>query len=69
MPPAEELWLVQRVIDGTMRTIAARGSAKNAMRSFVARYGPPPGEDFGVKRRGDGGWTYFRTTSRGIRSI
>lgn len=61
------MFIVWRIADGTMRTIVARGSEKNAMRTFVARYGPPVGEDFGVKRRGAGDWTYFRTTSRGIR--
>lgn len=63
------MFLVRRVADGTVRTIVARGSEKNAMRSFVARYGPPVGEEFAVKRRGDGDWTYFRTTNNGIRSV
>jgi hypothetical protein len=63
------MFLVRRLEDGTMRTVTARGSTRNAMRVFVARYGPPVGEVFGVKLRGEDEWSYFKTTSSGIRQV
>lgn len=53
-----------------MRTVTSRGDVRHAMREFVARYGPPVGEIFGVKVRGDSSdWTYFKTTHSGIRQV
>lgn len=63
-----QLYLIRREADGTMRTVQAT-STKGAMRVFVARYGPPSGEAFGVKLRGEGYWEYYSVTSRGIRRL
>jgi hypothetical protein len=66
--PAKQTYLIRRMADGTQRTIIAQ-SPRGAMQLFVAGYGPPIGEDFGVKIRGEGGWEYFRVTSGGIRKL
>lgn len=63
-----DLYLIRREETGHMYTVQAT-STKNAMRTFVARYGPPAGEVFMVKPRGEGNWEYYSITSRGIRQI
>lgn len=66
--PVKQTYLIRRIADGTQRTVVAQ-SERGAMVLFVAGYGPPVGEDFGVKVRGELGWTYFRRTKTGIRKL
>jgi hypothetical protein len=61
-------FLVRRLEDGTMRTVQAN-TPRGAMQSFVAQYGPPIGEEFGVKERGSGDWEFYRVNSGGIRRV
>jgi len=66
--PAKQTYLIRRLADGTQRTVQAF-SGRGAMQVFVAGYGPPVGEDFAVKVRGEDGWEHFRVTSGGIRKL
>lgn len=62
--PVKKSYLVRREADGTQRTIVAQ-SERGAMVLFVVGYHPPAGEDFRVKERGDGGWTWYRVLGGG----
>lgn len=66
--PAKQTYLIRRLIDGTQRTVIAM-SPRGAMMLFVAEYGPPMGEEFAVKVRGEEGWTGFRIGRGSIRKI
>jgi len=69
--PLKQTYLIRRMADGTQRTVIAQ-SYEGAMVLFVAGYGPPDGEDFGVKPRGEGDWEYYRrtnSTDKGFRKL
>lgn len=61
--PARETYLVQRVDDGTFRSVIGY-SHRTAMKQFIADYRPPAGERFRVKPRGHGEWMEFKVESR-----
>ena len=60
---AKEAYLIQRVEDGTFRTVQAH-SHRSAMLRFIAEYKPPVGERYRVKPRGHGCWEEFKVHSR-----
>lgn len=62
--PAKQTFLVRRLANGTQFTVHAF-SPDGAMRLFIAGYGPPIGEDYGVKVREQDGWYRFRVTGKG----
>lgn len=65
----QQAYLIRRLEDGTMRTVQA-SNPRGAMRLFAASYGPPMGELYAVKARGEeSAWEVFKVTSGGLRNM
>lgn len=68
--PKKVTYLVRRELGGSMATIQAQ-SVRGAMVAYLARYGRDveEGEEFRVKEREHGDWTWFRRTASGVRQF